>query len=476
MGISEPSLLLFLGRLHPLVLHFPVALLIAVVIVEVFARFRGITNSPIFQSTIYFILIVGALSAAVTAAMGWSLAHHGGYVGDTIYWHKRFGLAVALLAILALLFKRLSLQKKMASFKYAYTTTLFLCVSAIFVTGHYGGMLTHGNNFLSSAAPEPMASWLGKTTNRAATDKYLTTDTFTTQIEPILKHYCYQCHGESKQQGGLNLSKQDMALAGGDSGVAAIAPGLALNSEAIRRLFMVRENKKAMPPDGKPRPKAEELVALMDWIENGAPWAGEASGPRTFLADMLGENAEPADATAIEMLRRTGASVKEISKTNPLLMVNLSLYSYSPQQLTQLLAPLKHNIAWLNLSNNKITEEVAELISECSQITQLILSNSDLNDDIIAPIAQLKHLVVLNLTSNEISIDGVNEVIGLPRLEVLYLWKNPIETEQLDQLKLAYPSIKITSNIALVQTNASATKRRKTPVKTSTKNIEGVEL
>ena len=46
---------------------------------------------------------------------------------------------------------------------------------------------------------------------------------FATQIEPILREQCYECHGEKKGRGKLRLHIRDLALKGGATGPAARA-------------------------------------------------------------------------------------------------------------------------------------------------------------------------------------------------------------------------------------------------------------
>ena len=50
---------------------------------------------------------------------------------------------------------------------------------------------------------------------------------FTEQVQPILAEHCAHCHGldPETRAGGLRLDIRDAALAGGDSGLAAIAVG-----------------------------------------------------------------------------------------------------------------------------------------------------------------------------------------------------------------------------------------------------------
>ena len=47
---------------------------------------------------------------------------------------------------------------------------------------------------------------------------------FEKEIRPILANRCFQCHGQTKQKGGLRLDSRKSALTGGNSG-PAVVPG-----------------------------------------------------------------------------------------------------------------------------------------------------------------------------------------------------------------------------------------------------------
>ena len=50
MIIEEPSLLMFMGRLHPLVLHFPVALLMLAALLELIQKYRHQINYSLLDT------------------------------------------------------------------------------------------------------------------------------------------------------------------------------------------------------------------------------------------------------------------------------------------------------------------------------------------------------------------------------------------------------------------------------------------
>ena len=61
---------------------------------------------------------------------------------------------------------------------------------------------------------------------------------FLRQVRPILVDKCFACHGSDAEhrKGELRLDLRDSAIAGGESGLAAITPGKPDESELIRRI------------------------------------------------------------------------------------------------------------------------------------------------------------------------------------------------------------------------------------------------
>jgi hypothetical protein len=85
-----------------------------------------------------------------------------------------------------------------------------------------------------------------------------------TRAHGILKKNCYRCHGEGgAAEGGFNYVLQRDKLVE----ESFISPGSPTDS-----LLLERVKDGEMPPEGDdPRPTAEEIAVLHEWIEQGAP-------------------------------------------------------------------------------------------------------------------------------------------------------------------------------------------------------------
>jgi cytochrome c553 len=102
---------------------------------------------------------------------------------------------------------------------------------------------------------------------------------FEQRIRPLLVESCLECHGATKQKGGLRLDHRDGWAIGGDSG-PALVPG---NPEASRIVHAVRYGnpKLQMPPRRKLSPR--QISDLEQWVALGAP-DPRAAAPATATA------------------------------------------------------------------------------------------------------------------------------------------------------------------------------------------------
>src|SRR5262245_31479770 len=90
---------------------------------------------------------------------------------------------------------------------------------------------------------------------------------FESHIRPLLKAYCFECHGDGvKLKGGLDVRLKRLLLEGGNT-APAIQPGKPGDSLIIKRV-----TKGEMPP-GKRKLTKEEIGLLERWIAAGAPTA-----------------------------------------------------------------------------------------------------------------------------------------------------------------------------------------------------------
>lgn len=93
------------------------------------------------------------------------------------------------------------------------------------------------------------------------------------QIAPIFEEHCIDCHGPDTQEAGLRLDRRALMLKGGDSGLAALVPGIPMKSHLVERLTTT-DTEERMPPESEPVPK-EQIALVIEWIAKGAEWPGQ---------------------------------------------------------------------------------------------------------------------------------------------------------------------------------------------------------
>ncbi|TLV04066.1 DUF1549 domain-containing protein [Dyadobacter luticola] len=254
--------------MHPLLVHFPIGLLCVALLLEILDWKR---KSGALRDAISILTWVGAFSAVFAVVFGLMLADSEDASGQTFNIHKWSGIATMTLTVVALFALK---AKNRAIFR----SLLFCTVFGVSFAGHYGAMLTHGDDYLSSVLPggaggtkEPE----GETeadfvlTNNGALNPQQVQE-LNIEVRTILAHNCYSCHSETKTKGDLRLDSKDAIMKGGEDGVVVI-PNHPDKSELIRRISLPKGDKEAMPTKGK-RLSEREIKVLTYWIEKGALW------------------------------------------------------------------------------------------------------------------------------------------------------------------------------------------------------------
>lgn len=271
-------ILQLLGRLHPLLVHFPVGLLVVALFMEVLTI--GGKRKGLSEGT-YVVLYLGTLFAILSALFGWLLRTQEDYTGELVDNHQYTGIATAVLALLTTLLLRQTLKGKFPDFR-AYRAGLMVTVALLAVAGHLGASLTHGEDYLTSVLPGNQEEGYDDAKGLALLAELKKTDSLSAaqqnqlnlEVRAIFAHNCYQCHGENKSKGELVLETKAGVFKGGESGVVII-PGKPKESELFHRITLSPNAEGVMPKKGKVLKKNEiELIKL--WIQNGAHWSDQA--------------------------------------------------------------------------------------------------------------------------------------------------------------------------------------------------------
>lgn len=468
----------FLGRLHPLVVHFPIALLMVAVLFElgsiIFKRERTRPSSAGLAC-----VTLGALGAIVAAWFGWinaDLEPHGSGVADLISVHRWLGVGTAAVATIALVAAIIGASGKARGMTSLYRVSLVLAAGLVATSGHWGGTIVYGEGYLTEAlfpepveeiqpmSPEEVDSLLAEMELAGTT---LTVD-FASQIAPILERSCVKCHGPTKRKGDLRLDSRHFVFDDRAADEQVIVPGDAEDSELFLRVSLPADDDDVMPPEGKADPLSAEEVGLIEtWINEGAIWAdvaivagaqsdaeteaqteAEASQQTSFVFDNA---ARIAQGVAIKRLRDFGAVALPIAQDVPWIEVRLDLLG---EQVTdeelKLLSGLQPTLVSLNLAGTAITDEGVATLASYPALERLHLERTAVTDEGVASLASLERLRYLNLYGTAVTDRSLVAVAPLPNLENLFLWQTAVTPQAGALLQALKPGLAVEVASSLV--------------------------
>jgi uncharacterized membrane protein len=134
-----------IGKLHPLVLHFPIGLVLGAAAAECLAI---LTRHESWRAVGVANVRAGAAMAAMAAIAGWAFAS-APFVepSSQLEWHRWVGVAGAMVAIGAAVLST-RLRARSGHSLLVYQVALFGAAALIGVAGHLGGTLVWGADFL----------------------------------------------------------------------------------------------------------------------------------------------------------------------------------------------------------------------------------------------------------------------------------------------------------------------------------------
>ncbi len=426
-----------LGRLHPLVVHLPIGFLMLAIVFELLARFERFS---FLKPSLKIIAFFGLLSAVFSCIAGYLLSLSGGYEKELLAWHKWMGIGLAIFSGVYFLIKAFNLHSKQVA--YASAVLFFILLSA---TGHFGGALTHGEDFLN----QPILAMLGKKPVVKERKPIANIDqalVFDDVIHPILDQKCVQCHNAQKSKGNLRMDTKELLLKGGEHGKIVVA-GNANESELYERLVLPEDDEKRMPPKGKTQITEKEQSLIYWWIKSGAFLDKKVAdipkdeniksilaeyqsgdGLQTAVAEgstvefTVGKLAKPS-AEAIASLTELNVNVVELDTANNYLSVNAVNFPSFTDTHANLLLPLREQLVWLNLRDTKITSVAWQTIGQLKNLTRLNLESTLLGDSGLEALKQLKNLQILNLVGTNVNDESVKSLASIKSLKRVYLWR-----------------------------------------------------
>lgn len=426
-----PTWLQVFGRMHPLILHFPIVLVLIYFVIVLLAP-KKITSESWYIELIEWLLLSAALTAAITALMGMLLSKEGGYDTDSITAHKYFG-TIAAFILFIIYFSRNFLKQQQIVFKISAACSAFIIVWA----GHLGGDITHGENFvLAPVTPSHVKPQVG------FNDAFIYADL----VEPILQTKCMGCHNNNKAKGELVMETKALLLKGGKSGKLWDTTKADLGL-LMRRIHLPLEEKEHMPPDGKPQLTDNEAAILYEWIREGSVFDKQVidlpvtDTLRILASKVLKQSSDEvydfaaADEKQINKLSNNNRVITPVAMQSPALVVNFyNKPFYNSKQLEEL-QPLATQIVELNLDNMPVSDGDLKTIAQFKNLRKLNLNFTTITGSTLEQLKNLLFLKSLSLSGTPVKPSQIAALTSLPKLRAVYLWNTDVERKDIEPLE-----------------------------------------
>lgn len=294
---------------------------------------------------------------------------------------------------------------------------------------------------------------------------------FRTEVLPILKGRCIECHQDSatnagkRPKGGLRLDGKHWIMKGTRSG-PVIIPGDPDLSTLYELISLDKDDPDLMPPksDGL---TAKEIETIRTWIAEGASygdWVGspapgeESAGhpkpvtrapsgklPKSVLVYIaLGEGIAPLTVEELRVAEGERGTIQSVFPGSPLLAVGFPSNQgrTETKDVTGLLGCAK-NVVTLDLGRTRITNEALKAVANMPRLVKLDLRQTNITDEGISHLAGLEHLRSLNLFSTGVTDSIVETVAGLKKLETVYLWQTKLSAAGVKRLRDLRPDLRV---------------------------------
>ena len=462
---------IFLGRFHPLVVHFPIGLLVLAALFEWLGMIRPLRH---LRAAVPATLVIGALGSLLAVYHGVMLTAGSGTMGDTVESHLWAGAALSVVMFLLVPLRATTWEKPRWLTGLCYQSMLGASLLLLMIASHLGGSITHGREYLVeympepmreslSTLPEPIREFIGLTTPPppAAPDELTLYDAV---FAAPIGQYCVACHKPDRIRGGLLMHTLDALLEGGDSGPAIVYGDLEA-SELFTRITLPKEDEFHMPPDGRTGFSDTQIAWFEWWIASGIPGDTLAANVTDAPQDVLAAIQEAIAASAVEE-DESEALVEAVPSwsTDELNAVNAALaagrivpISRNPEDGLMLttagsgdtftdadleaIAPLAPFIVEADLSRTGVTDGGMAIVATWPELRRLRIDHTAIGDSGIRSIDRLPVLASLNVFGTQITNSSVESLLAMTALTSLFAGETALDEEALERLEPLLPVI-----------------------------------
>ena len=456
------GLLVLFGRFHPLLLHFPIVLVLLTLIFEGLNIYSGGKSKTGATTSIAVLigplLMVSLLSALITVIGGYLLFRSGEYQGALVNDHLWGGVWLILVLNGAALFYWRSRVIERKWSRLFYRLLLLARGALIIYTSHLGGSITHGQDFLTEHLPS-YQSELPTPIEEKNQEELLV---FEDLILPVFEDKCQSCHNQYKVKGGLQMTSYSDLQKGGDSEKPLLVAHLPAESELHHRINLPVEDDDHMPPPEKEQLNNDEIALIQWWIQSGAseemllgadPPDSISALMERFLPNLfrtqrlkMRQLAELDDLE--EELAAFGEPLGLVIKIDPEYLGFFGVSMQMPPSKVDNntvgeLMPYANLISKLSLPGAEIDDDALYDIGKMSSLRSLFLPKTCVTGDGLVYLNKLPLLECINLSHSCLTNDGILNLIQLPRIDKIYVFGADTDTTVLQAMRKHLPKMKI---------------------------------
>jgi uncharacterized membrane protein len=414
------------GRMHPLLLHFPIVIVVLYALWLLFGRL----NSH-YAEVAEDLLLLSSVTAVLTALFGLLLSKEAGYDPEALESHKWAG---SVASFLTLAWYWISSYRKLN--RWYNISVSFILLFIVAVAGDLGGDITHGENFIMAPiTPE----------NRRPAVAFEDAFVYADVVHPVLESKCVSCHNNKKAKGQLVMETTDLLMKGGKNGKLWDTTEADLGL-MMRRIHLPEDVKEHMPPSGKPQLSDEEVSILYSWIKSGADMNKKVMDlhPTDTLRVLAYKRLKPpteenynfvaADESIIKDLNNTNRVIYSVALHSPALVVNFYNSPFYNSKQLQELEPVKEQIVELNLSKMPVKDEDLKTIAAFNNLRTLNLNYTAITGNTLSELKKLPLLKNLSLTGTSVTTKQLAVLQSFPKLKSVYTWNTAITKASLTEI------------------------------------------
>jgi uncharacterized membrane protein len=416
-----------IGRFHPVLVHLPIGIFILVHLTELTGRFPRFSY---LKHSSRFILLTGIIFSILSVISGYTLSLEQSNDVEKIELHQWMGITTTLLYVVYYLKKSV-----IDSSQYLNMLVQIILPISLIITGHKGGELTHGENFLTlnEKSEDPSAWKVPEITNIQEAM------VFEDMVQYTLNTKCVSCHGNLKQKGKLRLDNAEWINKGGKTGIS-INRSNPSESELLKRILLDENDEYHMPPKEKSQLNEFEINILKWWILSGSNF-------KKRVAEM---NPDSVMLKSIHEFKESLNMPKRPEKTRAAIEAPAAEKITEVQKSGWVITPISLGSHYLRITSFNLMVPINEALTTLQQIgeniVELKISATGLNDKNLQQLQGMKNIEKLWIDNNKISNDALSNLSNMKQLEFLNVAETKITAFGLENLLKTIPLKKIISS------------------------------